>query len=372
MTLSRLGRASLYLGYLAITVFAGTEIVLRVFGLAPTDGIFTVSQAEYERVPGIFSPSRSIVDARNVNLEHRVTIDSLGYRGEDFPRRPAADELRIVVAGDSFVWGDFVNDDETLPSQLRRVLAGSCPNPVVINAGIPSVSILAEEAMIVRSLALEPQLAVLVFFENDLDDLVYIRMWEQLAENRKAKSRFPMSVAYPMLRRTALWHTALDVRRRALIRGQLEAQGAAKVDEKATGTAKFENQPVAQSQANVDARPAAARRDGARAEYVQHLTALRNRLNAAGVPLIFVAYPGAETLRSGGEGWVGKWALETAESLGLPTLDLTAGLRASGGEPTARYLLPHDGHPSALGHRLAAEALGAFILSLPPAATACS
>src|SRR6266853_4879445 len=93
-----------------------SEIVLRVLGLAPVDGVATVTESEYARLPGIFAPDQTLIDRHRPALPFRVTIDSLGYRGANFlPHKPTG-ETRVVLAGDSFTYGEYVDDDQTLPA----------------------------------------------------------------------------------------------------------------------------------------------------------------------------------------------------------------------------------------------------------------
>ena len=96
------------------------EAGLRFFHLAPAGGLATVSQRDFDRLPGLYVPEQHIFDRRVPALPHRITIDSLGYRGADqFTRRKPPGEFRILMLGDSFTFGDFVNDEESLPLASR-------------------------------------------------------------------------------------------------------------------------------------------------------------------------------------------------------------------------------------------------------------
>jgi lysophospholipase L1-like esterase len=67
-----------------------------------------------------------------------ISLNSLGLRGSEIgPRR--ADEKRILVLGDSHVFGLGVQAEETLPAALERQLRNALDAPVACaNAGIPS------------------------------------------------------------------------------------------------------------------------------------------------------------------------------------------------------------------------------------------
>src|SRR5262245_36764780 len=99
-----------------------SEVALRLFASVPVTGIATVNSQEFTEIPGMFSPGQDVLDDHLKPLTHRIRINSLGYRGADIPLRKAQDEYRILMIGDSFTFGDYVNDEDTLPAQLERIL----------------------------------------------------------------------------------------------------------------------------------------------------------------------------------------------------------------------------------------------------------
>jgi hypothetical protein len=306
------------------------EVVLRVFHLAPSNAVSTVTTAQFEAIPGIWAPGQDLVDRRNAHLPYHVTTDSLGYRGAAFPLRKEPGAFRVLLTGDSFAFGDFVDDDATLPAQLERDLAPRCAGVRVINAGLDAATIVDEAPMVERGLAVQPDLVVVLFSENDISDLGRQSTWEALASNRAAKSRFPLSVLYPVLRRSALWNFALD-RRAAL-------------------ALKFHRVPVDWTARGDDRATARLR-----AIYRDALRGLRDRLALRHVPLVVLAYPSHLALMHPDlRGQVG-WLTGMADSARIPVIDLTAPLMASGEPMTRLYLLPYDGHPSALGYGISAS-----------------
>lgn len=320
------------------------EGVLRLTGLAPDPGIFTVTEAEFRRIPGIFAPGQEVVEARGTRFEHRTTINSLGYRGAELPRTPPQGEFRVFFAGDSFTWGHNVGDHETLPARLEERLAERCPGGTrVINAGLSGSTILAQAAMVERGLVLEPDQVVVMFHENDIDELMYTRMWELLAVNRRAKSRFPLSLVYPWARHTALWNLALSATQSRRI-----------------------NAAVLQ---DPDTPAPGAAVDGARAaaldEYARRGRAMKERLEQLGIPLLYVTFPHPESVRRGEGGDDYRWALEWARSEGIATVDLLGPFLESGIPVEEAYLVPEDYHPSPGGHALAAGILADALLRGP-------
>lgn len=71
-----------------------------------------------------------------VDTETKVAINSLGMRGPELP--PARDgERRLLVLGDSMVWGYGVEAEQALPARLAAAMAAQLPGVVVGNGGVP-------------------------------------------------------------------------------------------------------------------------------------------------------------------------------------------------------------------------------------------
>ena len=246
------------------------EIALRVTRLAPTNAVFTVSERDFERLPGIWEPGQDQL-ARKIDytLPYRFTSNSHGYRGLDFQLAKPQDQFRILYVGDSFAFGEFVDDDETLPARLEQRLSAICGNTLVVNAGLGGSTITEHEPMIERGLLLDPDLVILQFSENDVSDLAGGPMWDQLRQNRQAKSRFPLSTLYPIVRRTAVWGLALKARAVARTRrNQVEP----------------ESQGVESDQGSAPSRLGGARRE----RYARLLADLSEALARRGYPMLFV------------------------------------------------------------------------------------
>jgi lysophospholipase L1-like esterase len=330
-----LGAVSALLGLAVVLVVM--EGLLRLTDLAPNEGVATVTEAEFRLVPGLLAPNQGLVDTRKPALRHHVQINGLGYRGPDLAWNKAPGETRLLMVGDSFTYGEFVNDDETLPARLERELGRYCTGVRVINAGIGGTTIDTQSQMVERALPLRPDVVILTFSENDLVDLDGPSAWDQLAANRKRKSNFPLSIAYPVLKRLALWHFALDVRARLRAHGTASAAG-----------------PDAPESFRKAWRAASMRQLGA---YAEALTKVRGRLRAQGVEFILVLFPSHLSLRKGGSTEQLEWLMRIGAETGITTVNLFAPL-ADSGQPLDRlYLLPHDGHPSAQGYAVAAAFL---------------
>ena len=315
------------LGFVLAILIA--EIALRGFSLAASDSISTVTDSEFRRVPGIFSPGQQIVDRQNAALPFAVQIDSLGYRGTGFPVQKRPGELRILAIGDSFTYGDFVDNDSTFPAALQRDLAASCGRPVtVINAGVGGSTITTAIQMLDRAWKLSPDVVLLTFVENDVDDL-RSDMWAELAANRHAKSKFPLSIVYPMLRRSALWNFSLK------LRGRVRAQRSSSKPSSTVDQRQPSDVPKL------------------RAEYERVLRALATQVRGHDRSLVLVAFPSHLTVSGLTTDEQLRWLERAGAEQGIPTFNLLEPLKASGLPTTSLYLLPHDGHPSPRGYEIA-------------------
>lgn len=347
--MSRMSRwkAIAWLGLASILVVAAIELGLRLTGLGPS-AVHTVSTDEFERIPGMYSPGQHLTVRQIRELPYQLSTNSLGYRGAEFPLRKPAGESRVLVIGDSYVFGDFVDDRDTLPAQLESALRPHCATLRVINAGLSGSSIDGQIHIATRALAVEPDVVLLVFSENDVAGLAGTPYWEQLARARTAKSRFPMSLLYAAGRDTAIW-TAL-MRARANVRSWARRSPA----------------PAAEPAQDM------RQRDTLRARYGAVLGQLRDAMRSQGIPLIATAFPSHLTLRGQASHENVAWFAATSAQHGLEYIDLLGWLAAQA-EPRERlYLLPWDGHPSPFGHATAAVHLAHSLLRMEPLNARCN
>lgn len=333
-----------------VVACVAVEAALRLLHLSPVGGLASVTQRQFDRVPGVFMPGQRFIDRQIPALPHLTTIDSLGYRSNgDFARRKPGEELRVLMLGDSFTFGSYVNDSETLPVRLEELLRARCRGPIrVINAGVGGSSIETALPMAMRALPLGVNLAVLTFTENDVSDLL-TPMWAALARNRAAKSRFPMSWVYPVVRQSAIWNLLLAARGR-----WVDRRRAAMLESTSVSATPAQSMPALE------------------AEYRRTLIALRDSLRTAGVPLVFAIFPSSGTVAGHQSDALLGWAERVASETSIPTINYLSVLRASHGPTDPYYLLPHDGHPSAEGYRVAAAALAENLLTLPPIRSHCA
>ena len=342
------------------------EGLLRVTGIV-TDrgGISTVTTRQFDEVPGIFTPGQEATIYQIGALPYQASTNELGYRGREIERQKELGTFRVLFAGDSFVYGDFVDDEETLPAQLESGLNARCTIPIeVVNAGLGGSTIRDQSEMIDRGRAMDPDLVVLQFSENDVLDLVAPFMWEQLAANREFKSRFPMSIAYRVMRGSAIWNLTLRVR---ALRQARAAEEALAAEAESAGEA---------AETEADAPPpdpmSAAALAEYRAEYARRLDDVRNELGADGIPLLFTVFPAHLSVYELWDSDQLEWLDSVVEELDIETVSYHPAFLEDGRDETQLYLLPHDGHASPEGYALAANVLITRLVESGPLAAACN
>ena len=114
------------------------------------------SLAGYQTEPGEFG--------------YGFTVNSLGFRGPEIAAEPPPRVLRILCVGDSFTWGTGVEDDETYPAQLARILSDDLPEqPVeVVNAGVMSWGVSQYYRWILEEgFDLDPDVIVIAMYHDD-------------------------------------------------------------------------------------------------------------------------------------------------------------------------------------------------------------
>jgi len=127
-----------------------------------------------------------------------VTTNGLGLRGPAASSEPAPGTLRVLVVGDSFVFGLGIADDETLPVRLEAHLAERLAVPVeVLNAGVPGWA--GDDYLLFlrsRGYALDPDLLVVAVMDNDVPDLLWKRPVPD-AEGLPVRTRSVLRVVSP-------------------------------------------------------------------------------------------------------------------------------------------------------------------------------
>ena len=145
------------------------ELGLRTFVPAPAAG----SAARFELDPDLIYrlQPRNEVSWSSAEFTETSHTNALGMRGaaDIPPQRPG--EIRILAVGDSFTYGHGVQDDETYPAVLERLLRERGHDVRVLNAGVPGYSTDQEYTYVLRDgLKLAPDLVLLGIHCSDVSD----------------------------------------------------------------------------------------------------------------------------------------------------------------------------------------------------------
>lgn len=112
-----------------------------------------------------------------------VHVNALGMRGAEHSREKSPGVRRLLVLGDSFGFGWGVEDDESFPARLEARWRSAGQAVDVLDAAVPGYA--ADQSWIFlreRGFALAPDLIVLASCQNDVEDLGATRL--ELGEDR--------------------------------------------------------------------------------------------------------------------------------------------------------------------------------------------
>ncbi len=327
----RLVRRGIYAAVTAASVLGTLEIGARLFGgealtleatPSPEDGAPTLRGSPYllwEYAPG-----------ERFELGKPVRINSLGLRGAE----PASGR-RLMVTGDSSIYGYGVDDDEVFVVRAAEAL-GMSP----VNAAIPGYSTFQTRNLLeLRGWDLAPDVVVIgnLWSDNNFDSFVD----RELLSAYDDWERSGLGVARRLLTSSALYRV-LDAQLRVLDGDQAEAR---KVGWTVGG-----------------GRPSGRRRV-ALGDYAANLEHLAVRAHDEGAEVVFLVLPHPDDLqpREGPAAWTPYREVMrgVAARVGARVVEGPSLFAASGEGRDALFL--DEMHPTAEGHALLAEALAEVV-----------
>lgn len=122
--------------------------------------------------PGVFSrislynslfPGRERLPfGENIQRSYNLSLYDLDamFASLNLNRNKPADEYRVLVIGDSSVWGTLLRPSETLPGQLNALHLSACDGRTVAayNLGYPTMSLTKDLLLLDRTAAYQPDL----------------------------------------------------------------------------------------------------------------------------------------------------------------------------------------------------------------------
>ncbi len=253
-----------------------------------------------------------------------VRVNNVGFRDRDVP--PKSDRYRIAVVGDSFTWGQGVEERDRFSDLIERGLG---PGYEVFNFGRPGDNMPEHLDVLSKALAIRPDFVLLQLYIND---------WETASMERpRPKQLLPEAWARALERRSILFD---------LLRNQFDA-----VQEK-IGIVDSYPGYMARNLGDPDA-------PNARVAYGQ-LAEFFDRAHAAGVGVGAVLFPAPDALGPRGRDYPFRYlhdgTARVCANKRVPFLDLLP-VYSTIDDPTTLWVSPFDAHPNAQSNRIAADAI---------------
>ncbi len=316
----------LFMAEAAVSVF-GKRTLLRWQAPVPV----TTTGAPY--LPGNPYLLWEMVPGERQEMGVSVHVNDLGFRGPETTAHKPPKVRRIIIVGDSSVYGHGVGNNET----FSALMDDSLPADVeVLNLGVPGYS--TEQTinlMEMRGWDLSPDLLIIgnMWSDNNFDSFVD----RQLISDRTAFKDSPAAPISRLLQNSALyrwmdWYIRLapraaDVQKIGWMLGQAPAGVHRRV--------------------NVN-------------DYAENLQTLSNRAQGMGADVLFLGLSNTVDVGADTDGAIA-WPLyrevmqDSAQRAGAPYVDVTGHFIESGKGWQSLFL--DEMHPSAEGHKAIAEAL---------------
>jgi hypothetical protein len=361
-----LGRRSLAIALGLALGFGAAEVALRIPGLPlPLDldtYLFNCYGPDYEGARATFWSEPLGIHLSKPNFTQQCAwnghhwmhrSDAWGMRNQETRER-----TDIVLLGDSMVYGHGVDQQQTVAHFLRQLTGLSVSNLAFMGDSAP------EYLAKLRNfgLPLRPRLAIVFFFENDLDDLrqreeSHVR---QLVEGAGAPEAqvYPRDVLLAAVPEPAPLHERIKHRLlswRALRYLLLLRDDARAVTPWSfTGAQLRPNLPLPPPEPSAEERLALS--------YVHvALQLMKSSCERAGTRLMVAYIPGLTSRRARVDRLLLYNVRELAASLDLPFLDATSVILDVSGQAIAGTRLENDGHLTELGHHRLADLVGRFV-----------
>lgn len=126
---------------LVLVTLSLAEFALQMTGRVSTEGVHVALAPTYDKIPGVFDPGQRVTERPRAELTHRISINSLGFRGEEVTLEKDLVKFSIICLGDSFTFGSFVNDEDTFPHLLGETFLRRGMSAEVINGGVGGTTI---------------------------------------------------------------------------------------------------------------------------------------------------------------------------------------------------------------------------------------
>lgn len=128
-----------YIVFLILTVGVGLEITLRIFD--PMGIVYLYEVRRYFKTMLVSDGRYAYIhkaDYRDTLQGVPVSYNSHGLRWPEFPVRKSDDRLRLMVLGDSVVFGWGVDEKSIFPARLQEKFDALGASVEIVSAGVGS------------------------------------------------------------------------------------------------------------------------------------------------------------------------------------------------------------------------------------------
>ena len=256
-----------------------------------------------------------------------IRVNNVGFRDRDVP--PKSDAYRIAVVGDSFTWGQGVEEKARFSDLIEQNLG---PGYEVFNFGRPGNNMPEHLGVLAQALAIHPDFVLLQLYIND---------WETASMERpRSKPLLPEAWDRALEQRSILYD---------LLRNQWDTlqEKIGITDSYADYMSKNLRDPTSPN---------------AKLAYDQ-LAEFLDRAHAAHVGVGVVLFPAPDSLGPRGRDYPFRYlhdgTARVCREHAAPFLDLLP-LYSTIDDPKTLWVSPFDAHPNAMSNQLAADAILKF------------
>jgi hypothetical protein len=171
----------------------------------------------------LFPGRRRLPFGENIQRSYNLSLYDLDamFASLDLPADKPADEYRVLVIGDSSVWGTLLRPDETLAGQLDGLGLAACDGRrvAVYNLGYPTMSLTKDLLLLERAAAYQPDLIVWPLTLQSLPRDAQLSspiVANNAAEVRALIERYDLDLDTASLTDPTFWQRTLIGQRRAL------------------------------------------------------------------------------------------------------------------------------------------------------------
>ena len=253
-----------------------------------------------------------------------IRANNVGFRDRDVPAR--SDKYRIAMVGDSFTWGQGIEEGERFSNLIEKAMG---PGYEVFNFGKPGNNMPEHLDVLTQALAIQPDFILLQLYIND---------WETPAMVRPARQPLlPQPIQGVLEQHSILYDLLADQ-----VETLQEKMGVA--DTYPAYMARNLRDP---------SLPNAKQAYGQLAEFF-------DRAKAAHVGVGAVLFPAPDALGPYGRDYPFRYlhdgTARLCENTHVPFLDLLP-LYSTVADPRTLWVSPFDAHPNALSNHMAADAI---------------